>query len=162
VSFLAMDGTALGIRSESVDAIVSQDTIEHVPDDQGFVAEVARVLRPGGLLILFTPHGKKRGRKPEDPFHIREYVPEELEELLTRHFRQIQWFGRRQGGRLKTVEQHMDRVRQWDPWGVRRLVPRRLRHWLGSLTSRIQGGVTLMDIMPKDIEYGEGFEDDTK
>ncbi len=161
VSFFAMDGTALGIRSGSLDAIVSQDTIEHVPDDHGFVAELARVLRPGGVLILFTPHGKERGRKPEDPFHIREYMPEELEELLAPHFRGIRWFGRRQGGRLKAAEQHMDRVRQWDPWSLRRLVPRRLRHWLGSLTSRAQGGVTLKDIVPEDIEYSEGFKDDT-
>ncbi|NJL15815.1 MAG: class I SAM-dependent methyltransferase [Nitrospira sp.] len=61
VHFLAMDGCALGFRDESFDCIVSQDTIEHIPDDGRFVAELTRVLRLRGTLIIFTPHGKGKG-----------------------------------------------------------------------------------------------------
>ncbi len=161
VKFLAMDGAALGFRDETFDAIISHDTIEHVVDDRSFVKELVRVLRPGGTLLLFTPHGKERGKKPEDPFHIREYIPEDLQALLAPYFRSIRWFGRRQGARLKAVEGHMDRVRRWDPLGLRRLIPRKVRHWLGGLTSRLQGGVPLDRIGPEDIEYVEGFHDDT-
>ncbi|MGH7255101.1 MAG: class I SAM-dependent methyltransferase [Nitrospirales bacterium] len=161
VQFLVMDGTALGFRSAVFDAIISQDTIEHIQEDRRFVDEVVRVLRPGGTLVLFTPHGKVRGRRPDDPYHVREYVPAELAALLAPHFHSIRWFGRRQGDRLKAVEQHMDQVRQWDPLGVRRLIPRRVRHWLGSVVSRAQGGVELADLVPEDIEYGEGIHADT-
>lgn len=38
------------------DAVVCLDVLEHVPDDAAVVAEVARLLRPGGTLILSTPN----------------------------------------------------------------------------------------------------------
>jgi ubiquinone/menaquinone biosynthesis C-methylase UbiE len=161
VSFVAMDATALGFRDASFDAIVSQDTIEHIEHDRRFLSEVTRVLRTGGVLVLFTPQGKERGRLPTDPYHVREYTPDELKELLSAHFGSIRWFGRRQGGRLRAVEQHMDTVRRWDPFGFRQLLPRRVRHWIGSLVSRAQGGVRLDDLAPDDIEYAEGIALDT-
>jgi len=161
VSFVAMDATALGFRDASFDAIVSQDTIEHIEQDRQFLSEVTRVLRRGGVLVLFTPHGKERGRKPTDPYHVREYTPDELNELLSAQFRSIRWFGRRQGSRLRAVEQHMDTVRHWVPFKVRRLVPRRVRHWIGSLVSRAQGGVGLEALAPDDVEYAEGTAPDT-
>lgn len=161
VAFLAMDGCALAFRDASFDCVVSQDTIEHIHDDRRFVAEIARVLKPAGSLVIFTPHGKGRGVKPEDPFHVREYAPEEFQALLAPHFSSIRWYGRRQGGRLRAVERSMDAVRRFDPGGLRNLVPRPVRHWLGSLVSRMQGGPPLRDIVPDDIEYSQGVAGDT-
>jgi SAM-dependent methyltransferase len=161
IAFLGMDGAALGFRSGVFDAIVSQDTIEHVPNDCGFVAELSRVLRPGGVLVLFTPQGKEPGRKPDDPFHIREYTRAELLALLNNHFTSVQWFGRRQGSRLRDLERHMDSVRRWDPLSLRRLIPRWIRHRLGSLVSLARGGASLNKIVPDDIHYVEGTGDDT-
>lgn len=37
------------------DAVVMTDVIEHVPDVRSFIAEVARVLRPGGIAAVTTP-----------------------------------------------------------------------------------------------------------
>ncbi len=161
IAFLPMDGAALGFRSGTFDAIVTQDTIEHVPDDHRFVSELSRVLCKGGLLVLFTPHGKQRGQTPDNPHHLREYTPEELKDLLSDHFKSIRWYGRRQGARLKTAEGNMDTVRRWDPIGLRRLMPRRLRHRIGSLLSRAQGGVALNEIGTDDIQYVEGTWADT-
>lgn len=160
-SFLAMDGCALGFRDESFDCILSQDTIEHIMDDRRFVAEVARVLRKTGTLIIFTPHGKGVAYKPEDPYHVREYNQEEFRAILAPHFSTIRWFGRRQGARLKAVERSMDGVRRFDPSGIRNLVPRSIRHRLGGLVSRLHGGPTLEAITPEDIEYEEGVAGDT-
>jgi SAM-dependent methyltransferase len=156
-----MDGCALGFRDASFDCIVSQDTIEHIQDDQRFVSELTRVLKPNGMLIIFTPHGKGRGEIPNDPYHVREYTHEEFKALLGPHFSTIRWYGRRQGHRLKTVERSMDTVRNLDPAGLRNCVPRPIRHWLGSVISRVQGGPALQDIVPDDIEYCEGVADDT-
>jgi 2-polyprenyl-3-methyl-5-hydroxy-6-metoxy-1,4-benzoquinol methylase len=50
----SMQGIAL--RGELFDTIVSCETIEHVPDPQGAVNELQRVLRPGGRLLLTTPN----------------------------------------------------------------------------------------------------------
>lgn len=160
-SFLAMDGCALGFRDESFDCVVSQDTIEHIMDDRRFLAEVARVLRKSGTLVIFTPHGKGVEYTPEDPYHVREYTQEEFRAMLAPHFSTIRWFGRRQGARLKAAERSMDAVRQFDPGGVRNLIPRPVRHWLGSLISRFQGGPSLGEITPEDIEYVEGVAADT-
>ncbi len=41
----------------SFDAVVLLDVLEHVDDERRVVAEIARVLRPGGLLVLSVPHG---------------------------------------------------------------------------------------------------------
>lgn len=161
VSFLAMDACALAFRDASFDGIVSQDTIEHIQDDCRFVSELTRVLKPNGVLVIFTPHGKGRGAVPSDPYHIREYTLEEFKALLQPHFSTIRWYGRRQGHRLKAVERSMDTVRNLDPAGLRNCVPRPIRHWLGSVISRLQGGPALDDIAPDDIEYRDGVADDT-
>ena len=44
------------VSSASVDCVVSADTIEHVPDVYAAVAELWRVLRPGGRLVINTPN----------------------------------------------------------------------------------------------------------
>lgn len=44
------------IDSGSIDRIVTSDVIEHIPDVYAAVAEMRRVLKPGGLLIVNTPN----------------------------------------------------------------------------------------------------------
>jgi 2-polyprenyl-6-hydroxyphenyl methylase/3-demethylubiquinone-9 3-methyltransferase len=48
------DVTRLPLRDEVADVVVAGECFEHVPDLEGFVAEIARVLRPGGLLVADT------------------------------------------------------------------------------------------------------------
>ena len=38
------------------DAILCYETIEHMPCPEDFIEELARVLKPGGLLVLTTPN----------------------------------------------------------------------------------------------------------
>lgn len=57
--FTAMQGSAeamTAVAGGSVDCVVSADTIEHVPDVYRAVAEIFRVLRPGGRLVINTPN----------------------------------------------------------------------------------------------------------
>jgi 2-polyprenyl-3-methyl-5-hydroxy-6-metoxy-1,4-benzoquinol methylase len=46
----------LGFADGSFDIVVSSEVIEHVPEPRKAVAELARVLKPGGLLALTTPN----------------------------------------------------------------------------------------------------------
>ncbi len=45
----------LPLRTGSLDLVTSIDVLEHLEDDRAAFAEIARVLRPGGLLLLTVP-----------------------------------------------------------------------------------------------------------
>lgn len=49
------DATRLGLGDASIDALVSCDVLEHIPDHRAALAEFSRVLKPGGHLILTVP-----------------------------------------------------------------------------------------------------------
>lgn len=49
------DGQRLPIRSGSVDTVLLLDVLEHLPQPETCVAEIGRVLRPGGQLVLQVP-----------------------------------------------------------------------------------------------------------
>lgn len=158
--FAVMDGARLALGASVFDLVVSQDTLEHVADDAGFVSEMARVLKPGGRLVVFTPHAPVHTPRPANPFHLREYSPASLLALLGRHFEGLQLFGRRPAASLRTAEREMNRVRRYDPLGLRRLlVPRFVRHRLGSWVARRSAGVGLADFSADDVEYFEGAQD---
>ena len=55
------DITALDFPDCSFDKAYSLHTIEHLPDLQGFFAEVARVLKPGGTALVVYPWEPLRG-----------------------------------------------------------------------------------------------------
>lgn len=57
VNFARADACALPFRSESVDAVLCVESIFHFPNRRTFIAESARILKPGGLLVVsdFVP-----------------------------------------------------------------------------------------------------------
>jgi 2-polyprenyl-3-methyl-5-hydroxy-6-metoxy-1,4-benzoquinol methylase len=56
VEFRVEDIQDIWLESDSFDAVISCETIEHVPDPARAVRELARVLKPGGQLLLTTPN----------------------------------------------------------------------------------------------------------
>jgi SAM-dependent methyltransferase len=56
VRFVCGDATRLEFPSESFDAVTMFDVIEHVPDDHKAMAEVLRVLKPGGSVMISVPN----------------------------------------------------------------------------------------------------------
>lgn len=76
----------LPLPDGSVDVVVNFQVIEHLWDQSQFVAECARVLRPGGVLLMSTPNRitfTPDSDTPVNPFHTRELSAAELTELLT-------------------------------------------------------------------------------
>lgn len=70
---LLADVAALPLRSRSLDAVFGAGLISHLPDPAENLRELARVVRPGGVLALFHPIGRaalaaRQGRRitPED------------------------------------------------------------------------------------------------
>jgi SAM-dependent methyltransferase len=53
-----IDGGTMPFLDATFDQVVIVDFLEHIHDDRGFVVELARVLKPGGTLIINVPHLK--------------------------------------------------------------------------------------------------------
>ena len=49
------DATALPYPDASFDRIIAAEVLEHITDDEGAIAELARVLRPGGTIAVTVP-----------------------------------------------------------------------------------------------------------
>jgi len=142
--YLTYGGARLPFGDQSFAAAVSCQVIEHVADDSGFVAEAARVLRPGGTLIVTTPNRLLRLKADERPwnrYHVREYAPETLKRLLGSHFEQVDILGIH--GDASTHAHELERL-AWirrtverDPMALRRFLSERVkRHLLGFLRGR--------------------------
>jgi len=54
--FRVEDIEAINLPSEQFDVVVSCETIEHVPNPRQAISELARILNPGGYLVLTTPN----------------------------------------------------------------------------------------------------------
>ena len=72
------------IEANSIDCVVTFQVIEHIQDDNYFLREISRVLKPGGKLLLTTPN--KLMSLSRNPWHIREYTPFEMKEILRKIF----------------------------------------------------------------------------
>ncbi|MZD06413.1 methyltransferase domain-containing protein [Streptomyces sp. SID5785] len=73
-SLLRADVSSLPVRSGSLDAVFGAGLISHLAVPQRDLGELARVVRPGGLLALFHPVG----RAALAARHGRELTPDDL------------------------------------------------------------------------------------
>ncbi len=78
------DAQQTPFASNSFDAVISLDTIEHVADDVSAVNEVTRTLRPGGTLVLNVPaYDWLWGPHDVALMHHRRYTKKQVRALLT-------------------------------------------------------------------------------
>ena len=89
-NYVQADIESLPIISRSIDTVVCTETLEHLPQPEQAVREFARVLKPGGKLIISIPnkHIIWKFRKfllttcpVSEPFH-RSYTMNEFKRLL--------------------------------------------------------------------------------
>ncbi len=81
----------LPFEDESFDSFVSFQVIEHIEQDKEFVAEIYRVLKPGGVAIISTPNAPMSLTR--NPWHVREYTADEFSELLSQKFKSVEPYG---------------------------------------------------------------------
>jgi SAM-dependent methyltransferase len=92
-----LNGSTTPFADKTFDQIVVVDYLEHIPDDQQFVNELSRILRPGGTLIINVPHLKPHsllnrfrhriGLTDEWHGHLRPgYTLEQLRQMLEPRF----------------------------------------------------------------------------
>lgn len=70
------------LSEDSIDTVLANQTLEHVPDADFYLRECYRVLRPGGILILTAP---MQWRHHEVPYDFLRFTRYGLTELLKRN-----------------------------------------------------------------------------
>ena len=103
--FDAANLVSLPYGDASFDAVVSLQVIEHLHSPQEFLAECARVLAPGGVLIVSTPN--RLTFSPDgvrNAFHTFEFAPDELRATMAQQFGSIELAGTFHGARIRLLE----------------------------------------------------------
>ncbi len=82
--------TSLPYAASTFDVVVSMETIEHV-DEDAYLSEIARVLKPKGRFILSTPQNEWGFTLV--PWHVKEYGLDEIKECLSKKFKILKIHG---------------------------------------------------------------------
>ena len=71
------------VEDGTIDVVVSFETIEHHSEHEEMMAEIKRVLRPKGVLIISSPDRYEYSVVPgyTNPYHVKELTREEFESL---------------------------------------------------------------------------------
>ena len=116
--------------------MIAVHSIEHVPDAERALREMARVLKPGATAVLVTPNRLTFARPDEiiDPYHYVEYDPAEFSSLMRGTFGSVEMAGIFGSERYRAIvaREHakLDALLRKDPLRLRRLVPRGARQRL--------------------------------
>lgn len=144
ITFLKFDGSRIPFEDNHFELIYFFQVIEHIEQDQGFLREVRRVLAPGGKAIFTTPnrlYRLKEGEKPRNPFHIREYSPQQMKDLVKGVFSDFEVLGVK--GRTEVQEYEINRVKagmgHLDPLGLRRVIPESVKKPLRNFMNSLRG-----------------------
>lgn len=95
LTFLKGDCCNIPISDNSIDVIVSFETIEHIDRHEEFLSEIKRVLTPDGVVIISSPNKRLYSDVPQrvNPYHLKELYNEEFQSLLSRHFSHTLYLG---------------------------------------------------------------------
>jgi SAM-dependent methyltransferase len=161
---VAADMRQLPMADGSFASVLSVQSLEHVPDPERVLAEVVRVLAPGGRAIFVTPNRLTFGRPDEiiDPYHYVEYDVVELNDLCRRFFTTVEVRGIEGSDRYREIHdaerRELDRLLARDPLGLRRRIPRGLRQRLYDWRLRGDRAVAragAADIEPSDFSLSD-------
>lgn len=124
--FISMNIPPLeGLQDETYDSIVSFQVIEHIEDDLLFLKEIYRVLKPGGIALLTTPNKKMSFSR--NPWHIREYLPDELKTLAGKIFNHVALKGIAGNDKVMVYYEHnrksVRRITRFDVFNLQHRLP---------------------------------------
>jgi GT2 family glycosyltransferase/SAM-dependent methyltransferase len=97
LQFKCGDAAEIPLVDNSVDVVVSFETIEHHDRHVEMLSEIRRVLRPDGLLVISSPnrvvYSELAGHHNE--FHVKELDFAEFDAVLKAQFKDVCYFGQR-------------------------------------------------------------------
>ena len=114
-----------GLVDNCFDTVVSFQVVEHIQDDVSFLKEIYRVLKPGGVAVLTTP--KKSWSLTRNPWHVREYTPQEFTDITHRIFKDVKAYGITGNDKVwdyyKKNKNSVSKYKKWDIFGLEKRLP---------------------------------------
>jgi 2-polyprenyl-3-methyl-5-hydroxy-6-metoxy-1,4-benzoquinol methylase len=153
VEFRVGDLRSLELADASFDAVTCFEVIEHLREQEQFVDELARVLRPDGVLVISTPNAPETTDTPENPFHMRELSRHDFASLLEERFASVELYGQRR----RTTKRY-DTAKRFDALGLRRHLGPLRRPLAALLGTRATQDVQLDDV----VVAADGLEQATE
>lgn len=139
VDFCEAKVPPLPFADGSFDCVISFQVIEHIRRDRDFVREVARVLKPGGCLIISTPN--RPMSLTRNPWHVREYNGEEFSALLGEAFATVEAYGVEGNERVMAYyeknREGVKRITRFDLLNLQWRLPRQLLQLPYDLLNRL-------------------------
>jgi len=97
LQYLQGSATNIPIENNTIDMVVSFETIEHHDKHEEMMREIKRVLKPNGILVISSPNKKEYTDAPGsvNHFHIKELYTKEFIDLVSNYFSNIKLFWQR-------------------------------------------------------------------
>jgi len=90
IEYLLGNGEEIPLSDDSVDLVVTLETIEHIENYKKFTREIKRVLKKDGLAIISTPNDLEFAEG--NHFHLHEFEYEELLGLIKKDFKYVKTY----------------------------------------------------------------------
>ena len=94
LKFLTGTTSKIPLESNSIDVVISYETLEHHDEHEKMMIEIKRVLKPEGILLISTPdkHFYSDKRNYKNSFHVKELYKSEFIYLINKHFKNYQLY----------------------------------------------------------------------
>lgn len=113
-------------ESGKFDTVVSFQVIEHIEDDETYVKEIYRMLKPGGKALISTPNIKMSLTR--NPWHVREYTYQEFGNLFKKYFNKVEVKGVYGSNRVNQYfeanKKSVEKITRWDIFNLQYRLPR--------------------------------------
>lgn len=98
IEFKIGSANSIPLDNDSVDVVVSFETLEHHDKHRQMMIEIKRVLKNNGVLIISTPNKKtySENRNYKNPFHSKELYFSEFEDLINSFFTNAKFYEQNQ------------------------------------------------------------------
>ena len=129
---LRFERALVEVYAQPCDAIVCLQTIEHVRDPGAVLDHFAAMLAPGGVAFVSTPNvltlAPAGSERSGNPWHVREYRPDEFRALCAAHFSAVELYGLFHARKLAVHQLALERL-GWDAIHARLRVTERFYRW---------------------------------
>ena len=114
---LTFERDMIELWAGDVDCVVFLQTIEHVQDPDAMMAKVRDLIAPDGVAFVSTPNvltlAPEGAEKSGNPWHVKEYRPEEYRALCAAHFGTVELYGLHHARMLRWHQLAIERA-GWD------------------------------------------------